>query len=130
MLAEKTFHQIDPRWERYRSMIRRVLVSGDVSLRDGGYDVVSRAARVGLDSDARCRFWSVLMALRLIKAKDREAHMLLVRDIGRPCRRGHVERGHCHRVPISELPALAGYEYGELEERTAKAVAWLLSLVD
>lgn len=114
-------------WEHLRGLVRRYLVAG-IDLHDGGYDSPRSHSNGGLDTQARCELVSVLMALRLIRTQGRVAHQLLVRDIGRPCRSRHVGQGHCHRIPIGDMPALQGLTWQEIEERTEKAVEWLVSL--
>lgn len=115
-------------WPYLRGLVRRHLVTGGVDLRDGGYDSPRSHSKKGLDTQARCELVSVLVALRLIRTQDRVAHQLLVRDIGRACR-GHAPSGHCHRIPIREMPALQGLTWQEVEEKTEEAAEWLVSVV-
>lgn len=117
-------------WRKLRGLVRRYLLTGDVTLRDGSMDSARGHSRNGLDTQARCELVSVLVALRCIQTKDRVAHQLLIRDIGRPCRfKVHSDApGHCHRIPRDQLPLVVDMPYEEIDERTAQAVAWLISL--
>lgn len=128
----EAYKEPDPRWVRLRALVRRVLLTGNVSLQDGGYDLPRAMTVHGLDSNARCELVSVLMALRLIRTEDRIAHQLLVREIGLPCnwRSHYPEQGHCHRIPRQDMPVVKGMEWGEVESRTEEAIAWLLSVAD
>lgn len=119
-------------WPRLRSLLRRHLLTGSVSHHDASYDTPrSHANGGGVDSAAHCSLWSALLALKVIRSQNRVAHQLLVREIGRPCvQRSHeVPQGHCHRIPLREMPLLAEMSWEEAERETERAVQWLVSVV-
>lgn len=117
-------------WPRYRSLIRRYLLIGDVALRDSSYDTPKSHNGAGLDTDSRCQLMSLLTGLAAIGTEDQVAYQLLRRDIGAPCTlRVHGgEPGHCHRIPRYKLSLIEEMGYEEIDERTEKAIAWLLSV--
>lgn len=117
-------------WPRLRGLLRRWLLTGDVTLNQGGYDVPHGHSRNGVDTQARCELMSLQIGLLLIEAHDKVAYQLLIRDIGRPCRfRIHNDSpGHCHRIPRGELPLVVDMPYEEIDERTQEAVEWLVSV--
>ena len=84
----------------------------------------------GVDSEARAALWSLLFTLRLAYVQDRRAYQLVRRDIGRPCRNWHHENmeGHCDRIPLGEMPLLAGMTWEQAKEETQRAVVWLMEL--
>ena len=118
-------------WPAARSLIRRALLVGDVRLYDGSYDTPKSHGRGGLDNGSFVALRDLMRAMTMIREQDRVVHQLLVREIGRPCaQRSHeVPQGHCHRIPLREMPLLAEMSWEEAERETERAVDWLVSVV-
>ncbi len=115
-------------WEIVRSRLRRWLVSGQVSLIEGGYDVARGYSNGGLDTIPRCDLLDILSAFSVLLKRDRIATLILVRDVGRRCERKKCGPGHCHRIPLSEMPELEAMDWRERERRTDEAVGLYLSI--
>lgn len=98
------------------------MLSGEIALRQGGYDSPQGHSRTGLDFTAHLELMDALSALVLVRKRDSTAYRLLVRDIGRPCSNyRHFPNGHCDRLPLREI-GLSHLTWGEAEEQTAAAV--------
>lgn len=104
------------------------MLSGEIALRQGGYDSPPGHSRTGLDFTAHLDLLDILRALTRLRAHDETAYRLLVRDIGRPCSNyRHFPNGHCDRLPLREI-GLSHLTWGEAEEQTEAAVQLWQSL--
>lgn len=113
-------------WHQVRSRIRNAMLSGEIALRQGGYDSPQGHSRTGLDFSAHLDLLDILRALTRLRAHDETAYLLLRRDIGEPCKNHRPPIGHCHRIPLERMPSLKGLTWAELDERTEGAATLLL----
>lgn len=112
-------------WHVLKGRIQRAMLSGEIALRQGGYDSPQGHSRTGLDFGAHLDLLDILSALTRLRAHDKVAYLLLRRDIGEPCKRHRPPSGHCHRISLDRMPALKGMTWEELEEGMEEAIGLL-----